>query len=456
MTKETPDFWDKYPQMIRHSIQMDEPNQPIPIFTGDFIIQRDKNIIFLTGEIKFDWFPSKKVIFNGVVKKNDIDLGNLFDPIPKTELIVEDIVFGECTISGTKINTKTEISGFMIKDPVWGDRSIEVSSIRFAIPNFKDFHAEPIKHKDGEIVHFNRRRLIFSDDDYNIVIDGLPNHRELKDKLSQKGGYIIQYYGEITKQNKPLNHNEIKFIIPCLSSFLSFINGRRVSTIFHQGICNQEVIWTDYSVYKSDIYKTVFNWSVWDDTSDFNNIWNSYKNLWSNDLDRDFIDSAIHWYLEANANTAYIEGAIIMTQIGLELIYNWFVIEKNGLLIGKDAENITASNKIRLLLSQIKVDPEIPDSLTELKSYVSKLELPDGIEAFVQIRNALVHSQGEKRKRLQIIEDQVLIEAHELGLWYLELSILKILDYKGGYYSRCLMRNWDSSNFQKVPWIENN
>lgn len=350
MTNNETDFWNKYPEMICHSIVMEEPNQTIPIYSGDFLLRNGDYNMSLNGEIKFDWLPTIKVSFKGIVLESNINPIRMFHLNSEIELIVGDFVFGKCQISGSLINKNTEISGFMIKDPFLGDRTIQVDSIRFTIPNFKNFHSDPIKHTVGEKVHFNRRRLMFTDDEYLIALDGLHNYDSLKEKLSQKGGYIIQYNGEISRRNKPMNYHDIHDILQCLSCFLSFINGRRIATIFHQGIFDNKIIWTDYSGYKNDMYKIVFTWSVWDDTSNFNEIWNSFKKLWSNEMDRDFINSAIHWYLEANKNSGYVEGSIILTQIGLELIYNWFVIEKKRIILGKDAENISASNKIRLFV----------------------------------------------------------------------------------------------------------
>ena len=55
----------------------------------------------------------------------------------------------------------------------------------------------------------------------------------------------------------------------------------------------------------------------------------------------------------------------------------------------------------------------------------------------MSIRNALVHSQVEKRKKLTKISPEVQIEALQLSIKYIEHSILSILDYKGKYYDRC-------------------
>lgn len=454
MTEEKFEFYNQFPEMISHSVKMVEPNENIPIYQGKFSIRRGDKITSLEGTVSFDWGPSIKVGFKAIVLESQINIVNLLDFKPSviTELIINNQVFGKCRISGTTIAKVNRIEGFMIEDSVLGDKSISVSSIRFALPNFREIDGGPIKLTSQDRVQFCRGRILLNNQIYRITIDSLPNYRELRDKLTAKGGYLIQYHGEIVKIKGSIDYTNLKEITSCLSAFLSFVNGRKCRTLFHEGIHENEVIWNDFSPYMVDIFQTVFTWSIDNEISGLNDVWINFYNLWSCKQDKDFLDSVIHWYLEANKNSGYVEGSIIMTQIGLELIYNWYVIEKKKLILGKDADNISASNKIRLLLSQINVVSELPEGLKSLKEFILENDMPDGIDAFVQIRNSLVHSQEDKRKKISEIDSAVLYEALELGLWYLELSILKVLNYNGNYQFRCSDTLAFESNYKKVPW----
>jgi hypothetical protein len=139
-----------------------------------------------------------------------------------------------------------------------------------------------------------------------------------------------------------------------------------------------------------------------------------------------------------------------MAQTALELIYNWLLIEKEKIIVGKDAETISAANKIRLLLSRMKIPYEAPVGLNNLHAYIkkntTKSEPLDAPEIVVQIRNAIVHSQIEKRRKLSVIPVVVKVEALRLCLWYIELSLLNILHYTGKYNNRC------DGIMQDVPW----
>ena len=87
-----------------------------------------------------------------------------------------------------------------------------------------------------------------------------------------------------------------------------------------------------------------------------------------------------------------------MAQTALELIYNWWIIEKKGLISGKDSESLSASNKLRLVLSQLNVSYSIPQGLSRLEKYANdNQDIIDGPEVIVQIRNAIVSNLLGKR-----------------------------------------------------------
>jgi len=56
----------------------------------------------------------------------------------------------------------------------------------------------------------------------------------------------------------------------------------------------------------------------------------------------------------------------------------------------------------------------------------------------MDIRNAFVHGQEEKRKKLQAIPGVVIVEVLHLGILYVELVLLKLLEYKGPCFNRCI------------------
>jgi hypothetical protein len=129
----------------------------------------------------------------------------------------------------------------------------------------------------------------------------------------------------------------------------------------------------------------------------------------------------------------------MMVQNALELLYNWIIVERKQIIKGENSKNLGASNKIRLLLTQMNINFEVPLALTSLHTFANKKM--DGPEALVQIRNAIVHSQEEKRKKLNALTPSTFSQALHLGLWYVELILLHTLSYTGKYQNRCLKTN---------------
>jgi hypothetical protein len=182
-------------------------------------------------------------------------------------------------------------------------------------------------------------------------------------------------------------------------------------------------------------------------------LWEQFSTLWKDNNNKNFLISAIHWYVEANGNSGFTEGAIIMTQTALELLYNWWIIESKKMIVGKDSENISAANKIRLLLSQLNIAHSIPSAFTHLQQFVDENEnITDAPEAIVQIRNAIVHSQQEKRKKLDSIHYMAKHEALQLSIWYIEMTLLKILDFDDKYFNRCSGKMLASEAEVFPPW----
>ena len=373
------------------------------------------------------------------------------------EIIVNGLVFGKGHVTTIDTNfTIASIRGFTIGQSVLDDHSIAVSSIRFKVVNLREIKGPvtQIQGADGKVMS-SYNRLIFSSNDYIIVLDKITEFKKTMNKLHDEGGYSILYNGEITSSKSSVKLSDIQDLIHCFSTFLTFMNGRRCSLLFLEGVFDNSIIWRDFTPRHTDQYKSVSSWSQVFNLSEINVTWQQFNKIWQTNEGKDFITTAIHWYVEANSHAAFTEGSIVLTQTALELLYNWVIVEKKGVLLGKDAENISASNKIRLLLNALNITFDVPLSLTDLISFQSSTqEITDGPEAFVNIRNAIVHSQVEKRKKLMQISSNAKYQSLKLGIWYLELALLNTFNFNGKYRNRCSLSNWAGDDEEYVPWVK--
>lgn len=446
---------ETYPEHIGSKINMTEPNEEIQICEGILTLKNEEGEKQFKGKVIYKWFPNNGGEFSGLLLSldnksfNNLDKNNYY-------LIYENEILGEVFITevrnySTSIKQETEIIGVFTRELFLGDKTINVNQVYFSIPNFKNLLGSVTKFYNGR--GGTMSRLSLENENYNIEIDkSLDYNNELRE-LKNKGGFLILYSGLIKSKKGVLSRIEIKSIFTCLDFFLTFLMGRKTSTIFHSGYFEKERIWTDYSNKTNLIYKEPKSWTLRNSIEGIDGLFNEFSVLWNNENDRDFLKTVIHWYVEANNNSGYVEGSIIMAQTALELIYNWLLIEKRKLIKGNDAVNISASNKIRLLLSHIKIDNGVPNSLTELTILIKEnKEDLDAPEVIVQIRNAIIHSQLEKRKKLLAITFEAKAEALKLYIWYIELSILYILNYKGKYTNRCSNESFPKDRETDVPW----
>ena len=416
---------------------MTEPNQKVDIFEGDFKLVRRDETIELTGKVYFDWFPSIGVKWEGEVNTQK-------GFVPKTSggkyrLETDNFALEKSLLTGVSNSSSSgsTVKGIILSDAdiVLGDQSVPVTKIKFTVPNLRCFHGTVVRTENGTASN----RITLEDDKYLINLDKSTDFDSRFRDLKNRGGYINLYSGEVTAKDESIAFKDSREIMHCFSVFLSFLNGRMTMPLFLQGIHQEEIKWTDFTYYRLlDQYKSVNTWPQKSSIEGLSELWKNFYHFWRDEGDRDVLVMATHWYTEANSGSIITEGGIIMAQTCLELLYNRLIIEDKKLLIGRDSESISASNKIRLLVSQLQVTTEVPDAFDSLKFFVEKNnKIDDDVEAFVQIRNAIIHSQKKKRIKLIEIDEQIKYEALQLAIWYIELSLLYILDFQGKYYNRC-------------------
>ena len=156
---------------------------------------------------------------------------------------------------------------------------------------------------------------------------------------------------------------------------------------------------------------------------------------------RDVIEWAIYWWLSANHLGQRSETSILASQAALEGLALKILTESGWSITS--FEKLKAFEKITELMKTIKGPLPVPSGLTELASFATKKRV-DGPRAFVQVRDALVHPAKHG-------EDRVAFEASQLGMWYLELSLLFLFGFEGQYRNRTV---FDAPFWltERVPW----
>src|SRR5699024_10854313 len=149
---------------------------------------------------------------------------------------------------------------------------------------------------------------------------------------------------------------------------LSFVNGRRTAPLFLEGFKNGENVFTAFRIPKIDAYNDVLSWLPRAIFGELNNPWNVFYNLWTKNEDtQDALFTIVHWYVEANKNSGFYQGELIMATTALELIFNWWMISVKGKFGEKD--EISLSGKIRELLKEINHETAVPETFESLHEF---------------------------------------------------------------------------------------
>lgn len=426
----------KFPAVLEPSIQMSFQNESILLQTCQVTFTNGSGQIELNGRLMFNWLPSMTVKFYGSFPKDSpLKDFQFFDGKPRLKIENNSEVFEINGLSESlnEPNNSIDIVCQLAPPIVFGNIVKKVNKVVFEIPNLRGFIGNPVKTNNT----VTKNRLLFNNGEYEILIDKSIRFREISDQLSNFGGYQLVYSGQLKSvTTEAFSFSESEIILEQFAYFLQFINGSRSSALFRSGYLGESEVWKSYTPYEADIYKNVLSWAKTSSTSNFNDLWINFSSKWKVKKDRECLKTILHWYIEANRNSTKLEGSIVLIQNALELLFHWIIGESENYVTASDAANISAAAKIGFLLALFKINPMIPERFDALKQFEKEYNILNGPELFINIRNSIVHPSEKKRKNLEKLDTIGRFQTLTLGLFYVEIILLKYLDYKGDYRNR--------------------
>ena len=433
-------------------IEIDKPNEKINIYKGEIKFKIDEELIIIAdGEIYFKWFPHLKTEFIAELPNQNFHDSSFESG--KVKMIIKDNFIGNCYINSQNIGQIHTIKGGFYGNIIFGDKTLTANNFKFSILNLDDFLGESIEYPKENGKTISRARIRLQHEKFEIFIDKTLEFKRKFELLKENGGYQILYNGEINILKNSYTFEQVTELLNILGHFLSFVSGRKNNPLFLSALYENEILYQEYTGFSNYPYQYRPSWNNTYSTNYLDPLFKNFYELWRSSPDNKFfLTYIIHWYTEINCNSGYSEGSLIMAQTALELLYNWLIVENKKLIIGKDSENISASNKMRLLLSQLSISYDVPKNFHKLEIFRADNKCPDAIEAIVQIRNAIVHSQEEKRKKLSEIDTTVIYQAVQLCTWYIELSLLYILKFDDQYSNRCSAETVQAYKLEYPPW----
>jgi len=167
---------------------------------------------------------------------------------------------------------------------------------------------------------------------------------------------------------------------------------------------------------------------------------------WADEKWKSTFREVIYWYLNSNRYRE-IDTGIILTQTAIERLSFDYVVKERRLLEAEGFKTLRASDKFRLLFSSLDIPIDIPQYSADIQLMAKQFNWLDAPQALTEIRNSLVHPEHKRRGQFNDAE----YDAWNLGLWYLELAILRLCDYTGTYHNR-LLKNSRVGQVEDVPW----
>ena len=276
-----------------------------------------------------------------------------------------------------------------------------------------------------------------------IELRSLKNTRETIKRLRSDGGYGLTHEGSIRRSDgKPFSTKQIVPLLDLLRLFLSFARGAYCGLTLVAGYNeNGHRVWETWSTSHASPWS---GYRSWFDTEHGLMLTELFPGFWNELMKTPRhhpIRLALHWYLLSN-ETHSLEGGIVLAQAALERL--------SQEMVGKKGKKRKEGIWIADALKTAGIPTQIRSRLRNLKRFMARRNFAHGPHTLVEVRNDLVHSDMKRG----ISSGRSYAQARELGLWYVELMLLKTFGYAGKYGNR-LTQEW-RGQVELVPWADSN
>lgn len=313
-----------------------------------------------------------------------------------------------------------------------GDEATTIQQIVFHLFNFKDI----INH-----VHLKSN-------DWQVDLRLMRETRDRIKRLKAEGGYGLTHIGLLRKDSSSFSGKEAEKTLNALRFFLSFAKGAWCNPICAVGFDGSgNRVWESWSSPK-EAWHSPLSWFDPHHCEQLAALFPGFVAKWNHEDWREALHEVIYWYLNSNHSSRGIDAGIILTQAAIERLSYEYAVKDRKLIETKGFRDLRASDKLRLLFSSLNIPIEIPSSLSEMArlALAKNFNWLDAPHALTEMRNSLVHPEHKRREQFS----DAYFEAWNLGLWYLELALLRICGYSGSYSNRLLSR-WVGT-VEDVPW----
>jgi hypothetical protein len=326
----------------------------------------------------------------------------------------------------------------------------DASYVLFFLPNFEHLCGRSITYPDGSSAVY---RLVLSGEGWRITLDAVEKAKEIEQFLAANSGIAITQVGRLEREDgDPFKAEDALVILNAVAWYVSFACGRWTGPCLPTGFDRDgRQVWEVWDYNRTLPFRECRRWLDKIHGEQFEGPFSGFLKLWLNEAWEEVIRVAIHWFIEANAQAGSIEGSIVLTQTAFELLASAVLVENYGWLTADGYEKLAAADRIRLLFLWAGIPTWIPTQLSALLNLARADNWPDTSTAMTMIRNTITHPTKKNREKFGRHTSEARTDAWILGLWNLELCLLRLFEYRGTYANRITQKF--VGEIERVPWL---
>jgi hypothetical protein len=320
-------------------------------------------------------------------------------------------------------------------------------------------HGSPLFKINGGVVNFNQYRMgraptiRLEDGTWTFDLTPVEESRFLYPAEIQSQSHLFSHHLMLQRSDcGAFSCRQAQKPLETLSTFLSFCAEHWVAPALVAGFDQSGAVAMEHwSTALIDPYDRPGNWLDEYHGMAMAEIFPGFSQVMQDAEWRKAIRTAVYWYVRGDTNHVGPDGAIILVQTALERLA-WHLLVRVRHSISEDGfSKLAAADQLRLALDACSVPSRLPSHLAQLtavaKGQEGEQDWVDGPQAFVAVRNQIVHPGKPQRAR----GGRSLFEALQLGKWYLELILLRSFGFKGSYACRLKIPRY-VGDVEPVPW----
>lgn len=473
---------------IKSPYALGNANEPIVLSEEDMALvvcgRGDGHCLYSRGTARVRWLPSPTIEIAGTFPGAAglrVDGTNLPVCIPGRKVKADGYVSSLKPTCGSQ-NAEAELE-WRMKPPgltVRGDKATELKTVVFHVVNFVDYRSRQVIPEEGEGGFRNVYHLMLECDRCRFHMQSVPTTSTVVTELRSKGGFAVTHIGELrAKDEKTFTARDAEKALEALSHFLSFARGSWCGAALPVGFdAAGDRVWERWSLPWLDSYRPACGWFDKDYGEQLEGAFPGFMKEWDREEQLEEVSSgcrtegdreqrpralqeAIYWYLLSNNSTRGIDAGLILTQAALERLYYLYFAESPREQKPQGSECRIAAGRHRALFGALHLPLDIPPELERMTALAEEVRRErgcdpgkkkkkkpdpatcgDAADVLTVMRNDRVHPDPKKRRGIEAAIGQ----AWNLGLWYVEMVVLRLCKYEGQCANRL-----ESCKIEQVP-----